>query len=127
MTTQLRAAVQVPPEAAVGASKGVVRQGVSSAVPSILRAAEAPESADPTPGRPGIRIYAAPIYRSHRDGARWSLRHAETPNAAYSCGCGLVRTARGARAVAALAADYETHKQLCTTAPAPVAEGRHAA
>ncbi|MEU8944020.1 hypothetical protein [Streptomyces sp. NPDC048489] len=127
MTTQPRAAVQGPSEAAVGASKVVARQGVLSAVPSILRAADAPESADPTPERPGIRIYAAPVYRSHWDRARWSLRHADTPNAAYACACGLVRTAHGARAVAALAADYETHKQLCTTAPAPVAEGRHAA
>lgn len=37
--------------------------------PSLLCARTAPPSPDPTPERPGIRIYAPPVYRDHKDGA----------------------------------------------------------
>ncbi|MEH6374592.1 hypothetical protein V7793_09675 [Streptomyces sp. KLMMK] len=67
---------------------------------------------DPTPERPGIRISAAPVYRSHHDGARWSKRYGDTPTAAYACACGQTGTATGQRAVAALVAEYEKHKAV---------------
>ena len=82
---------------------------------------------DPTPDRPGIRIYAPPLYRSHYDGARWSKRHADTPTAAYACACGQTGTATGARKVAALADEYADHRSACTGAPAPQPERRAAA
>ncbi|MEV0174916.1 hypothetical protein AB0I00_27820 [Streptomyces sp. NPDC050803] len=69
---------------------------------------------DPTPARPGIRIYAPPVYRSPYDGARWSKRHGDTPTAAYACPCGQAGTARGRDAVAALVAEYDAHKHACT-------------
>ncbi|WP_256340132.1 hypothetical protein [Streptomyces sp. 2231.1] len=92
---------------------------------------------DPTPARPGIRIYTQPVYRHHTDGARWSTRHGDTPTAAYACACacacgqtGKARQtgkATGARAVAKLAAEYDDHTSACTGTPAPIAEGRTAA
>ncbi|MFG2634355.1 hypothetical protein ACGFX8_10480 [Streptomyces sp. NPDC048362] len=82
---------------------------------------------DPTPARPGIRIYAPPVYRHHTDGARWSTRDGDTPTAAYACACGQTGKATGARAVAKLAAEYDDHTSACTGTPAPIAEGRTAA
>ncbi|EPD91411.1 hypothetical protein HMPREF1486_04979 [Streptomyces sp. HPH0547] len=84
-------------------------------------------SEDPTPEQPGIRIYAPPIYRSHDDRARWWLRCAEPPTAAYACRCGLTDSARGEHAVKALITDYETHKATCTGPHAAPSEGRTAA
>ncbi|WP_328506312.1 hypothetical protein [Streptomyces sp. NBC_00391] len=82
---------------------------------------------DPTPDRPGIRIYAPPVYRSHDDGARWSKRYGDTPTAAYACPCGQSSAATGQHAVAALVAEYDAHKSACTGAPAPRTERRNAA
>ncbi|MFF4442043.1 hypothetical protein [Streptomyces sp. NPDC001621] len=82
---------------------------------------------DPTPDRPGICIYAAPVYRSHYDGARWSKRYGATPTAMYVCPCGQTGTARGQQAVAALVAEYEAHKDFCTGTPGPRTERRNAA
>ncbi|MEU4268166.1 hypothetical protein [Streptomyces sp. NPDC026092] len=103
---------------AVGASK-VVAEGV----PSDL----VPNPGDPTPDQPGIRIYAPPVYRHHYDGARWSKRTADTPNAAYACACGQTAAAAGLQAASALVAEYDAHKSACTGAPAPHSEGRSAA
>ncbi|MEV6536678.1 hypothetical protein AB0M86_45215 [Streptomyces sp. NPDC051639] len=109
-------------------------KGVAEGVPTALsRAKRFPagegrgNGVDPTPDRPGIRIYAPPVYRHHKDGARWSMRRGDTPNAAYACGCGQTGTAIGAHGVAALVADYGAHKDACTGTPAPLAEGRKAA
>ncbi|MFJ2828583.1 hypothetical protein ACIPC1_13565 [Streptomyces sp. NPDC087263] len=82
---------------------------------------------DPTPDQPGIRIYAPPVYRHHKDGARWSKRPGDTPNAAYACICGQTRMATGSHAVAALVADYDAHKAACSGALARLPEGRTAA
>ncbi|MFE2077280.1 hypothetical protein [Streptomyces misionensis] len=82
---------------------------------------------DPTPDRPGLRIYAPPVYRHHYDGARWSKRYGDTPTAAYACPCGHTDTARGQEGVAALVADYAAHKHACTGAPVPHTERRNAA
>ncbi|MGW3916042.1 hypothetical protein ACWEBX_31665 [Streptomyces sp. NPDC005070] len=116
---------------AVGEPKAVARQGVLS-VPS--RSIRFPTSGgsgdgdDPTPDRPGIRIYAPPVYRHHYDGARWSRRHGDdTPYAAYACACGEAVTATGAADVAALVTEYAAHKHFCTGTPAALAEGRAAA
>ncbi|MFD8028157.1 hypothetical protein ACFV3F_05255 [Streptomyces sp. NPDC059717] len=114
--------------AAVGEPKGAARKGV----PSALRSNRFPThgtgpTEDPTPDRPGIRIYAPPVYPDHYDGARWSKRHAATPTAAYACTCGHTETARGQEAVADLVADYAAHKHFCTGTPLPHAERRHAA
>ncbi|MGW2679334.1 hypothetical protein [Streptomyces sp. NPDC001436] len=68
---------------------------------------------NPTPEQPGIRIYAAPVYRHHYDGARWSNRYADTPTATYACQCGQTGSATGQRAVAALVAEYAQHRDLC--------------
>ncbi|MFD0375788.1 hypothetical protein [Streptomyces sp. NPDC127112] len=53
------------------------------------------------------------MYRHHYDGARWSKRFADTPTAAYACRCGQTGTATGQRAVAALVAEYDQHRDLC--------------
>ncbi|CAM5581982.1 hypothetical protein SPURM210S_06977 [Streptomyces purpurascens] len=82
---------------------------------------------DPTPDRPGIRIFAPPVYRDHHDGARWSKRYGDTPTAAYACPCGESRTAHGKDAVAALVTEYDAHKPACPGAPAPHTERRNAA
>ncbi|WP_330339035.1 hypothetical protein [Streptomyces sp. NBC_00557] len=82
---------------------------------------------EPTPDRPGIRIYAPPVYRHHYDGARWSKRYGDTPTAAYACPCGHTDTARGRDDVAALVADYAAHKHFCTGTPAQHHERRNAA
>ncbi|POX54865.1 hypothetical protein [Streptomyces sp. Ru72] len=115
--------------AAVGGPKVAARKGVVSALRSDgFRSDEARHGTeDPTPGRPGIRIYAPPVYRSHWDGARWSKRTGDTPTAAYACTCGQTGTATGAQKVIALAAEYDAHKSVCTGAPAPLLEGRNAA
>ncbi|MEU0390014.1 hypothetical protein [Streptomyces chartreusis] len=68
---------------------------------------------NPTPERPGLRIYAPPVYREHYDGARWSKRYGDTPTAAYACRCGQTGTATGARAVAALLTKYDIHRDTC--------------
>ncbi|MEU1404159.1 hypothetical protein ABZ471_17605 [Streptomyces sp. NPDC005728] len=109
--------------------KGAARQGVVTALrPNQRRTGQSRRSADdPTPQQPGIRIYAPPVYRDHYDGARWSLRHGDTPNAAYACGCGLTDTATGPRQVARLVAVWDMHRSTCTGTPAPHEEGRAAA
>ncbi|MEE1754191.1 hypothetical protein [Streptomyces sp. SP18CS02] len=112
------AAVQPRHLRAVGASK-VVAEGVPSAL--------LPNPSDPTPDQPGIRIHAAPVYRSHYDGARWSKRTDGAPNAAYACHCGQTGTATGQSAVAAMVAEYDAHKTACTGALVPLTEGRDAA
>jgi hypothetical protein len=124
-----QAAGPAEPRPDVGVPKGVARQGVLS----IFRTEPRPAgharhaSEDPTPERPGIRIYAPPVYRHHYDRARWSTRYGDTPTAAYACTCGETDTARGQEAVAALVHDYATHKHFCTGTPAPPTEGRNAA
>ncbi|MEV6616033.1 hypothetical protein AB0N31_19660 [Streptomyces sp. NPDC051051] len=116
--------------AAVGEPEGAARQGVLSVLPRPKRfpaGAARRRSEDPTPERPGIRIYAPPLYRDHDDGARWSKRPGATPTAAYACLCGLTGTATGLPKVAALVTAYDAHKAACTGAPAPFTEGRTAA
>ncbi|MEU6945692.1 hypothetical protein ABZ957_10700 [Streptomyces sp. NPDC046316] len=118
-TTDHSAAAEQPRHLrAVGAPKGV-----AEGVPSVLL----PNPGDPTPHQPGIRIHAAPVYRSHYDGARWSKRTDGTPTAAYACACGQTGTATGLTAVAALVAEYDAHKTVCTGARVPLTEGRTAA
>lgn len=117
------------PRAPVGEPRIVARQGVPSALRSEkFRSDQARHSTPaPTPEQPGIRIYAPPVYRDHWDGARWSKRPGDTPNAAYACACGQTSTATGAPKVAALAADYAAHKSVCAGVPATVPERRAAA
>ncbi|MFI1046799.1 hypothetical protein ACH4U3_13430 [Streptomyces griseoruber] len=112
------AANPAAPPAAVGEPTGAARKGVVTAVGS-----------DPTPDRPGIRIYAPPVYRHHYDGARWSTRYGDTPTAAYACPCGHTDTdtATGQQAVAELVTDYAAHKHFCTGTPATLPERRTAA
>ncbi|MFJ9021633.1 hypothetical protein ACIRPU_16895 [Streptomyces sp. NPDC102259] len=115
---------------AVGGPKVAARQGVISALqrPNPFPGTAARHDAEnPTPERPGIRVYAPPIYRDHDDGARWSKRTGDTPTAAYACPCGRTRTATGPRAVTALIADHDDHKAACTGAPASLTEGKTAA
>ncbi|WP_203592423.1 MULTISPECIES: hypothetical protein [unclassified Streptomyces] len=103
----------------VGEPKGAARKGVVTVLRSNRSPADgAPPSADPTPQRPGIRVYAPPVYRHHKDGARWSTRHSGTPTAAYACPCGHTDRARGAEAVAELATEYAAHHSGCTGTPA---------
>ncbi|KUL69618.1 MULTISPECIES: hypothetical protein [unclassified Streptomyces] len=113
----------------MGEPKGAARQGVVTALRSErFRSNEARHDAeDPTPERPGIRIYAPPVYRHHYDGARWSKRHGDTPTAAYACTCGQTGTATGPRPVAALISEYEGHTSGCTGAPTTTQERRTAA
>ncbi|MGV9624843.1 hypothetical protein [Streptomyces tendae] len=127
--TDPHAARPGPAPAAVGEPKGAARQGVVTALPRSNRfpARDVRPAADPTPDRPGIRVYAPPVYRHHYDGARWSTRHATTPTAAYACPCGETRTATGADAVAALVTEYAAHQHFCTGTPAASPEGRTAA
>jgi hypothetical protein len=116
------------PPAVVGEPKGAARQGVVTAFRSDrFPAGDVRPDADPTPDRPGIRVYAPPVYRHHWDGARWSKRYGNTPTAAYACPCGQTRTARGQDAVAALVTEYAAHKHFCTGTPATPQEGRAAA
>ncbi|MFF7226229.1 hypothetical protein ACIP4T_35905 [Streptomyces massasporeus] len=89
----------------VGEPEGVARQGVQTS--------PEPQTDDPTPERPGLRIYAPPVYRHPFDGARWSKRYGDTPTAAYACRCGQADTAAGARAVAALLTKYAIHRDTC--------------
>ncbi|MGW6926261.1 hypothetical protein ACWGA9_34155 [Streptomyces sp. NPDC054950] len=110
------AAPQSVDTTAVGVPKVAARKGVPTAVGS-----------DPTPDRPGIRIYAPPVYRHHYDGARWSKRYGDTPTAAYACSCGHTGTATGQQAVADLVTDYAAHKHFCTGTPATLPERRTAA
>jgi hypothetical protein len=123
------AAEPAAPRAAVGEPKGAARKGVTSVLRSDrFRTDEARHGTeDPTPERPGLRIYAPPVYRHHWDGARWTKRHGDTPTAAYACTCGETRTATGPRAVTALAVEYEAHKRFCNGTPDPLTEGRTAA
>ncbi|MFJ5267095.1 hypothetical protein [Streptomyces sp. NPDC088358] len=108
---------------AVGAPRGV-----AEGVPTAVRPDPHPGSTgDPTPERPGIRIFAPPVYRHPNDGGRWSKRYGGTPTAACACPCGLTGAATGALAVAALVADYDAHRSACTGTLAPLAEGRTAA
>ncbi|WP_431986289.1 hypothetical protein [Streptomyces griseoflavus] len=113
---------------AVGEPKGAARKGVVTALRSNRFPADgAHPSADPTPERPGIRIYAPPVYRHHYDGARWSTRHGGIPTAAYACPCGHTGTARGQDAVASLVTEYAAHKHFCTGTPVLGTERRNAA
>ncbi|MFH9858594.1 hypothetical protein [Streptomyces sp. NPDC017202] len=116
------AARPAAPGPTVGEPQGAARKGVVTALRPGPRPAD-----DPTPDRPGIRIYAPPLYRHPNDGARWSKRLGATPTAAYACLCGEIRTARGQDAVAALATAYAAHKHACTGMPAPDTESRNAA
>ncbi|MEU6535821.1 hypothetical protein [Streptomyces sp. NPDC047000] len=113
----------------MGEPKGAARKGVVTALRSDrFRSDQARHNTDdPTPQRPGIRIYAPPVYRHHWDGARWSTRPGDTPTAAYACGCGQTNTATGADAVTALAREYDAHKAACTGVPATRTERRNAA
>ncbi|MFJ3231274.1 hypothetical protein [Streptomyces sp. NPDC086787] len=120
------AAPQPVDTAGVGEPKGAARQGVVTALPRSNRSAVRPGT-DPTPGTPGIRILAPPIYRHHYDGDRWSKRYGDTPTAAYACACGQTRTATGPDAVAALISEYDAHRSACAGAPAAPLEGRAAA
>ncbi|WP_328735696.1 hypothetical protein [Streptomyces bobili] len=124
-----RPARPAAPPAPVGEPRVAARKGVPSALRSEkFRSNQARHSTpDPTPEQPGIRIYAPAVYRHHWDGARWSTRPGDTPNAAYACACGQTGTATGAPNIAALTADYAAHKSACTGAPAPLTEGRTAA
>ncbi|MFE8944022.1 hypothetical protein [Streptomyces sp. NPDC007856] len=119
--TDPQAAPQAVDTAAVGEPKSAARKGVVTALRSErFRNDEARYGTDdPTPERPGIRIYAPPVYRHHWDGARWSKRHGDTPTAAYACPCGQTRTATGPRNVAALVSEYDAHKSGCTQATTP--------
>lgn len=125
-THRLPAASQPADRAAVGELTGAARKGVVTAFVRSHRSPAHP-GADPTPDRPGIRIFAPPVYRHHDDGARWSTRAGALPTAAYACPCGLTGTAAGPDAVAALAAEYDTHRSACTGTPAPLSERRNAA
>ncbi|SMQ17477.1 hypothetical protein SAMN06272771_3893 [Streptomyces sp. Ag82_O1-12] len=127
--TGLRAARPAAPRTAVGEPKGAARKGVVTALPcsNRLPATEMQPDADPTPDRPGIRIYAPPVYRHPYDGARWSKRYGNTPTAAYACTCGQTGTATAPSAVAALVTEYDAHKSACTGKPAASLEGRAAA
>ncbi|MGW5583762.1 hypothetical protein [Streptomyces sp. NPDC003857] len=108
----------------MGEPKGAARKGVTSVFRSDPHTGDAD---NPTPERPGIRIFAPPVYRHHWDGARWSKRYSATPTAAYACPCGQTGTARGQQAVADLVTDYDTHKAVCTGAPTALTERRAAA
>nr|WP_079105145.1 hypothetical protein [Streptomyces prasinopilosus] len=111
----------------MGDPTGAARQGVVTALRSNrFPAGGTHPSADPTPERPGIRIYAPPVYRHHYDGARWSTRHGGIPTAAYTCPCGQTRAARGQDAVVALVTEYEAHRSGCAGTPA-MPERRNAA
>ncbi|MFI9566501.1 hypothetical protein [Streptomyces rishiriensis] len=118
------------PRRAVSAPTDAARQGVVTALcpdrSAVVDIDPAPDP-DPTPQRPGIRIYAPPVYRHPRDGARWSKRYGGTPTAAYACPCGHTDTANGQQAVADLVADYDAHKHFCTGTPAALTERRTAA
>ncbi|MER7303930.1 hypothetical protein [Streptomyces griseoluteus] len=127
-TTGRHAAPQAVDPTAVGEPKGAARKGVVTALrPKKFAASDLRPSADPTPDQPGLRIFAPPVYRDHWDGARWSTREGAVPSAAYACACGQTGTARGARQVAALVADYDAHKANCTGTPAASPERRAAA
>ncbi|WP_405934492.1 hypothetical protein OG495_15350 [Streptomyces longwoodensis] len=116
-----RPAGPAAPLAAVGEPKGAARKGVPTSPDP-----HPTDPSNPTPDRPGIRICAPPVYRHHYDSARWSpRRYGDTPTAAYACPCGQTRTARGQDAVAALVADYDTHRATCSARTTE--EGRAAA
>ncbi|WP_371670065.1 hypothetical protein OG985_21965 [Streptomyces sp. NBC_00289] len=123
------AAPQTVDTSAAGEPKGAARKGVPTAVrPEKFRSDQARHTTpDPAPERPGIRIYAPPLYRHHWDGARWSTRPGDSPNAAYACACGQTGTATGAPNVAALADDYAAHKSVCTGESVTLPERRAAA
>ncbi|MEU8948922.1 hypothetical protein [Streptomyces sp. NPDC048489] len=127
-TADPHTAQPAPARPAVGA-----RQGVAAGVPTApVRPKGFPDgrrnhsSSDPTPERPGIRIYAPSLYRSHDDRARWWKQHGDTPTAACACICGQTGTARGAPDVAGLAAEYADHKTTCAGVPASLPERRAA-
>ncbi|MET8974340.1 hypothetical protein ABZX85_01850 [Streptomyces sp. NPDC004539] len=118
----------VPP-AAVGGPEVAAREGVPSALLPDPHPGHHPGDGitDPTPDRPGIRIYAPPVYRRPKDGARWSKRLGDTPTAAYACACGHSATATGLRAVTALVTAYDAHKTACTGTPTAQPDRRAAA
>ncbi|QKZ24951.1 hypothetical protein HUT05_25400 [Streptomyces chartreusis] len=112
----------------MGEPKGAARKGVVTALRSKgFQRSDVRPGADPTPEQPGIRIYAPPVYRHHYDGARWSKRQGDTPNAAYACPCGQTDRARGQDSVAALVHEYAAHTSGCTGTPNASMEGRAAA
>ncbi|MFD7885095.1 hypothetical protein ACFV3N_21970 [Streptomyces bauhiniae] len=127
-TSRPPAAEPAAPQTAMGEPKGAARKGVVTALRTKkFTASDLHPSADPTPDQPGLRIFAPPVYRDHWDGARWSTRAGAFPSAAYTCACGQTRTARGAHQVAALVAEYDTHKPNCTGTAAASSERRAAA
>ncbi|SCD90598.1 hypothetical protein GA0115242_116832 [Streptomyces sp. SolWspMP-5a-2] len=127
-TTGRHAAPQPVNPTAVGEPKGAARKGVVTALRSKkFAASDVHPSADPTPDQPGLRIFAPPVYRDHWDGACWSTREGSPPSAAYACRCGQTGTARGARRVAALVAEYDAHTSACMGAPTTTPERRAAA
>ncbi|MFJ6566729.1 hypothetical protein ACIQNU_04870 [Streptomyces sp. NPDC091292] len=111
-TTPTRPSVapQAVDTTAMGGPKVAARKGVPTAVRPDPQTTN-PDN--PTPDRPGIRIYAPPVYRHHYDGARWSKRYADTPTAAYACPCGQTDTATGRDDVAVLVDDYDYHRATC--------------
>ncbi|MEU6530446.1 hypothetical protein ABZ869_14790 [Streptomyces sp. NPDC046928] len=126
--TDPSAAPQPADPTAVGEPKGAARKGVRTAPRSDrFWVGDVRPGDDPTPERPGIRIYALPVYRDHYDGARWSKRHATTPTAAYACRCGQTAAAKGQDSVTALVREYAAHTSYCTGTPATPTEGRAAA
>lgn len=123
-----RAAEPARGQTAVGEPKDAARKGVVTALRSKdFRTSDVRPGADPTPERPGIRIYAPPVYRDHYDGARWSKRQGDTPTAAYACPCGQTGRARGQDSVAVLVHEYAAHTSGCTGTPDASMEGRAAA
>ncbi|MGW1322018.1 hypothetical protein ACWD64_05785 [Streptomyces antibioticus] len=123
-----RAAEPSVGQTAVGEPQGAARQGVVTALRSKgFRRSDVRPGADPTPEQPGIRIYAPPVYRDHYDGARWSKRQGDIPNAAYACPCGQTGAAWGRDSVAALVHEYAAHTSGCTGTPNAFTEGRAAA
>ncbi|MET8447421.1 hypothetical protein [Streptomyces sp. NPDC005209] len=122
------AAPQAVDATAVGEPKGAARKGVVTALRSNrFRPSDVRPSGDPTPERPGIRIFASPVYRDHWDGARWSKRYGATPTAACACPCGATGAATGADDVAELVRDYAAHRSACPGTPATLPGKRAAA
>lgn len=119
-TTGPRLAELASPRADLGDPKGVTEGVPTSPDP------QATDPGNPTPQRPGIRIFAPPVYRHHDDGARWSKRYSDTPTAAYACPCGEIATATGRDNVAALVTNYDHHRAVTCSLRTPQ-EGRAAA
>ncbi|MBZ6088944.1 hypothetical protein KVH02_11480 [Streptomyces olivaceus] len=109
----------------MGEPKGAARKGVVTAL--FPNRSQVRPGGDPTPDMPGIRVFAPPVYRHRYDGARWSTQTGALSTAAYACRCGQTGTATGPEKASALVAEYDTHRSVCTGAPAATPEGRDAA